>query len=133
MQSGNWATYATYEQGSGTLVDANARELTFLVFDLGASADDLGGMAWVDGPQQYVAHTVCAEVAGDSAWFTYQIPADATFAAGSWVTFNVTAAGAVGYAVGTEAAMVGLCETQTAVSGGWAGTVSGTVIVHPGS
>jgi hypothetical protein len=134
VNRGNWATYATYVQGTGTLVDTVERELTFLVFDLGGSADDLGGMAWVDGPQQYVAHTVCTEVEGDSAWFTYQIPEGQPNAPGAWVTFKVTSGAQVGYVYAyDQAAMVNRCEARADITGGWGGTSSGSVIVHPGS
>jgi len=135
VERGNWATYAEYTEGDGMLVDTSGRELTFLVFDLGDSSADLGGMAWFDGPQQYAAHTICAEVAGDKAWFTYQIPLTANSAPGAYVTFNVTAGGAgpVGYAYSYDMAeMVGLCESQTPISGGYGAVTGGSVIVHPG-
>ena len=135
VERGNWATYAEYTEGDGTLVDTSGRELTFLVFDLGDSSADLGGMAWFDGPQQYAVHTICAEVAGDKAWFTYQIPLTAPSAPGAYVTFNVTAgaAGPVGYAYSSDmTAMVGLCEGQVPITGGYGPVTSGNVIVHPG-
>ncbi len=136
VDRGNWATYSTYTQGDGTVVNSTGEELTFLVFDLGDPAADLGGMAWLDGPQEYAAHTICVEVSGDEAWFTYQIPPGQN-AAGQYVTFRVTAGedGPIDYAFSPSmTAMVDLCVNQSPITGGYQGTpTSGNVIVHPGA
>lgn len=136
VERGNWATYAAYAEGDGTLVNTTGEELTFLVFDLGDPAADLGGMAWMDGPQHYAAHTVCTEVEGDRAWFTYRIPDTAVSAPGYYVTFDVTAgsSGPIGYTYSPSmGAMVDLCVNHTPISGGYDGTPNtGTVVVHPG-
>ena len=134
FDSKKWAYYGMYSPGDGSISDGT-KDLTFLVFDFGDSSADLGGMAWIHGAQQYAVHTVCAEVAGDTAWFTYQIPEDAPSAPLAWVTFRVTDAGVVGYTYSyVMADMVDLCETQSAgISGGWSGTTSGEVVIHPGA
>jgi hypothetical protein len=83
-----------------------AQLLGFAAYDNGASAID-SGWATYSNPGAGLTYAVpptCVNVAGNTAYFAYQIPADAPVAAGIWVVWKVVDNGATDTAGFTTAA-----------------------------
>jgi len=66
--------------------------LSFHAYDNGISANDSGWISYAN-PGVGLSYTVpptCVNVSGSTAYFSYQIPADAPVAANTWVVWKVT-------------------------------------------
>ncbi len=119
--------------GNVTLADPT-QNLSFTAVDNGPSVADMGSVTYSNpgASLTYTAALTCVNVFGDTAYFSYQIPATAPVAANVWVVWKVTdgtpdTAGFTTAADGNAARA--LCEGGSAAVTNYA-VVSGDITVE---
>jgi len=117
-------------QGSGTI---SAEDGSMSGTAVGSFGDAL---LWTAPPGSasevfhYTAPVTCAKVTGDTAWFSYVVPADAPIAANTPLTFQVIDGGSPGAGVDTAGFSVSTdCDSSPAPTNSYP-VVDGNLAVH---
>jgi len=122
---------------TGNLTLSPAQTLNFNVSDTGPSLGDVGTVSYANNDPNalglhYTVPTTCVNVFGNTAYFAYQIPANAPVAANVWVIWKVVDNGtsdSAGFTVAADQASANAaCESGTAPVNNYA-ILTGDVVV----